>query len=127
MVPPRTVLVIDDDPHIRRIIQLKLKKAGYHVLMARNGEEGLELIRSERPDAVVTDINMPKLDGRTLCRMTDQLKAERPFLTVVMTARISSDEREWVAELTDTQFLEKPFSPARLLATINHYFENDNG
>jgi DNA-binding response OmpR family regulator len=53
---------------IRRVVELKLRKRGYDVLMAMNGEEGLHLIESEQPDAVVTDIMMPKLDGKNLCK-----------------------------------------------------------
>lgn len=118
----KKVLIIDDDAHIRRIIQIKLASRGYAVLQAKNGEEGLHLIRSESPDAVVSDINMPKIDGETLCRMTNEIKKERPFLTIIMTARISPDERIWVKEMIETRFIEKPFSPKKLIKTIDDYF-----
>lgn len=119
----KTVLVVDDDAYIRRIIQLKLSKNGYHVLAAKNGQEGLDLITAEKPDVVISDINMPKIDGKTLCRITDKMKVDRKFLTIVLTARISQDERRWVDKLTDTLFMEKPFSPAKLIETINRYFK----
>lgn len=122
MEASKTVLVIDDDAHIRRVVQLKLKIHGYQVLMARDGEEGLNLIKTRQPDVVVSDINMPKIDGKTLCKMTNALKQKRPFLTIIMTARISPDERAWIGAMTDTQFMEKPFSPSRLLRDINRYF-----
>ncbi|MEE8541347.1 MAG: response regulator [Desulfobacterales bacterium] len=118
----KKVLVIDDDAHIRRIIQIKLKKKGYSVLTAKNGEEGLNMIKAEKPDAVISDINMPKIDGMTLCKMTNELKKERPYLTIIVTARISPDERDWVKEMTDTQFMEKPFSPSKLIEAIDQYF-----
>ena len=118
----KKVLVIDDDAQIRRVVELKLRKRGYDVLMAMNGEEGLHLIESERPDAVVTDIMMPKLDGETLCKQTNHLKKQRPFLTIVMTNRISPDDRTWVKAMQDTELMEKPFSPTRLLGCIDEYF-----
>jgi len=118
----KKVLVIDDDAQIRRVVELKLKKRGYDVLTAMNGEEGLQVIESEEPDAVVTDITMPKLDGETLCKQTNHLKQQRPFLTIVMTNRISPDDRHWVKEMQDTQLMEKPFSPTRLLGCIDEYF-----
>jgi two-component system, OmpR family, response regulator RpaB len=121
----RTVLVIDDDAYIRRVVQLKLKIHGYEVLTARDGEEGFTLIKTRQPDVVVSDINMPKIDGRTLCKLTNALKQKRPFLTIIMTARISPDERDWIEAMTDTQFMEKPFSPARLIKDINRYFGID--
>lgn len=118
----KKVLVIDDDAQIRRVVELKLRKQGYEVLMAMNGEEGLHLINSEQPDAVVTDIMMPKLDGESLCKKTDHLKKQRPFLTIVMTNRISSDDWNWVKNMQDTRLMEKPFSPTRLLGCIDEYF-----
>ncbi|MBN1615433.1 MAG: response regulator [Deltaproteobacteria bacterium] len=118
----RTVLVIDDEAHIRRIVELKMKNAGYEVVTANNGEEGYRIILGDTPDVVVTDINMPKMDGKTLCEKTDGLKAERSFLTVIITARILPDEQAWVSTMRDTVFMEKPFSPARLLDLIDQYF-----
>ena len=118
----KTVLVIDDETHIRRVVELKLKNAGYQVIMATNGEEGLEALMAYAPDAVIADIMMPKLDGKTLCMRTDALKKERPFLTVMMTCRIAPDEQAWVDRMRDTVFMEKPFSPARLLECLDKYF-----
>jgi DNA-binding response OmpR family regulator len=118
----KRVLVIDDDAHIRRVVELKLRQQGYDVIMAMNGEEGLQVIESEKPDAVVTDILMPKLDGQTLCKRTDHLKKQSPFLTVVMTNRISPDDEKWVKDMQDTELMEKPFSLTRLLSCIDEYF-----
>jgi len=118
----RKILIVDDEAPIRRVIELKLKNGGYRVLSAANGNEGLRIIASESPDAVVTDINMPELDGRSLCEMTNPLKTERPFLTIIMTARIMPDDRLWVDQMQDTMFMEKPFSPSRLLESIDRYF-----
>ena len=118
----KKVLIIDDDPHIRRVIELKLMQRGYQVFEAKDGEEGLELIHRLRPDAVITDIMMPKLDGKALCEQTNGLKKKRPFLTLIITCRISFDERSWIRNMQDTLFMEKPFSPSRLLECIDRYF-----
>lgn len=118
----KRVVVIDDDANIRRVMELKLRKGGYEVITAMNGEEGLNLIASQQPDVVITDIMMPKLDGKSLCKQTNHLKEQRPFLTIVMTNRISPDDRNWVNEMRDTQLMEKPFSPSRVLARIDEYF-----
>jgi DNA-binding response OmpR family regulator len=121
---PKTVLVIDDDVHIRRIIEIGLTRSGYRVVTASDGAKGLELFCTVKPDALVTDLNMPELDGEALCRKTNALKKERSFLTIVMTARINPQDKEWVAEMDDTWFFEKPFSPMRLVACVNEYFKN---
>ena len=118
----KKILVADDETHVRRVLELKLKNRGYQVITAANGLEALELIRMQQPDAVITDINMPGMTGESLCRMTDPLKRERPFLTIVITARISPEEQTWIEEMHETQFVEKPFSPANLLERINTYF-----
>lgn len=119
----KTIVVIDDEAHIRRVVEMKMKNAGYRVVTAADGEEGLSLIRAELPDAVISDIMIPKLDGRTLCETVDPMKCERTFLTIIMTARISPQERSWISTMRDTVFVEKPFSPAKLLDIVNSYFE----
>jgi two-component system chemotaxis response regulator CheY len=117
----KTVLVVDDDFHIRRTIELKLKAAGYAVLTACEGRQGVETIRARHPDAVITDLTMPDVDGKALCEMTDGLKTEKPFLTVVLTARIIPCEHDWIKLMHDTIFMEKPFSPRRLLDVVDRY------
>jgi OmpR family response regulator RpaB len=118
----KLVLIIDDEAHIRRVIELKFKNQGYRVRTATNGEEGLELIKAHKPDVVITDIMMPKLDGKTLCERVNELKKERPFLTIVMTCRISPTEQEWINQMEDTVFVEKPFSLSTMLKCVDQYF-----
>ena len=118
------ILIVDDEVSIRRVIELKLKNRGYRVVTASNGEEGLKKIYTEKPDAVVTDINMPGMDGKSLCERSDPLKVKRSFLTIVLTARISPDERRWIKKLRETQLMRKPFSPSRLVQQIDQYFHN---
>ncbi len=120
----KKILVIDDEAAIRRVICLKLKNRGYRVLTAENGEEGLRIIQTEEPHVVVTDLNMPKLDGKGLCEQTDHFKRDRDFLTIVLTARISIDERRWIGKMHQTQFMQKPFSPSKLVDCIEQYFGN---
>ncbi len=122
----KKILVIDDEAHIRRVIALKLEKRGYRVIMATNGEEGLDIIKNQRPNVVVSDIMMPKLDGKSLCEQTNDLKAEWPFLTIIMTCRIFPDEHNWINKMQDTLFMEKPFSPSKLIEQVDQYFKIQN-
>ena len=122
MAPPRTVLVVDDDAYILRVIELKLKTHGYGVFTAANGGEGLDMVERIKPDVLITDINMPKMDGETLCLRTNSLKRSQQFLTIVLSARIGNDNRQWVKELENTRFIEKPFSPSQLLRCLDEYF-----
>ena len=122
MTTPKTVLVVDDEVHIRRVLDLKLQFNGYHVITATNGREALKIINTSVPDAVITDINMPDMDGKQLCLEIDGLKDHKRFLTIVITARISTDEEEWIRPLRDVLFVEKPFSPTKIVENLNHYF-----
>jgi len=117
----KTALIVDDEAHIRRVLEIKMKKHGMQVLMANNGQEALDLIHEHRPDVVITDINMPIMDGKTLCIQTNPLKKEKTFLTIVVTARIDPEERNWVNEMQDTVLMEKPFSTMEILSTIQTY------
>jgi len=117
----KTALIVDDEVHIRRVLEVKLKNKGMQVMMAKNGQEALDLIQENRPDVVITDINMPIMDGKTLCILTNPLKKEKTFLTIVVTARIDPQDNIWIQELQDTILLEKPFSPMEILHIIQSY------
>jgi len=104
------------------VIEIKLKKEGYRVMTAINGKEGLNLIKAQKPDVVISDIMMPEMDGKTLCEVTNVLKKDQPFLTIIMTCRISADEESWISDMQDTLFMEKPFSPNKLVECIDQYF-----
>jgi len=118
----KKVVIIDDEAHIRRVIEIKLKKHGYQVMTAKNGKEGLNLIKTQKPDVVISDIMMPEMDGKALCQETNVLKKDHPFLTIIMTCRISADEESWISDMQDTLFMEKPFSPTKLVENIEQYF-----
>ena len=120
----KKILVVDDEAYIRRVLELKLKNRGYQVITAENGEDGLAIIKDQRPDVVITDIMMPKLDGKGLCEKTNPLKQERPFLTIVVTARINPNEKAWTDQMQDTRLMEKPFSPTKIVEVIEQYLGN---
>jgi CheY-like chemotaxis protein len=119
---PKTILIVDDDVSIRRVLEVKLRRHGFEVITGKDGLEALDLIRDLKPDVVITDLNMPAVDGETLCRITNPLKKERNFLTIVLTGSVSPQGRKWLAEMENTQFVEKPFSPSRLAASLQLYF-----
>lgn len=121
------VLVIDDEPFNARILKLKLERAGHQVLSAPNGLRGLEVVRSERPEVVVVDIMMPVMNGREFCGLTEPLKREHPFLTVVVTSAADREHRRWAGQFTRTLFMEKPVSPSGLLEIIDSYLKGEGG
>ena len=121
----KKVLIVDDEAYIRRVMEVKLGKGPYQVLLAKNGQEGLHLIETQNPDVVIVDINMPVMNGITLCETTNRLKKEHPFLTIIITARIFPGDRKWAESMEDTLFLEKPFSPAEIIRHIEKYLGDE--
>lgn len=113
---------MDDQPHIVRVIRLSLEARGYIVEVAANGEQALDKLREQLYDVLITDIEMPRLDGRTLCEiMHRELDGERP-LTLIVTARSEVGLYEWIRSLPDTELLEKPLSLRRLNARLDQHF-----
>ncbi|MCT7361438.1 MULTISPECIES: response regulator transcription factor [Mycobacteriaceae] len=110
------ILVVDDDRAVRESLRRSLTFNGYSVELAQDGVEALELISSDRPDAVVLDDMMPRLDGRGVCR---QLRSNGDDLPVLMlTARDSIDERVAGLDAGADDYLPKPFALEELLARM---------
>jgi two-component system KDP operon response regulator KdpE len=109
------ILVIDDEPQIRRIMRTTLSGAGFEVDDARTGEEGLERLRTFRPDLVLLDINMSGLDGVTVCR---EIRAETDIAIIMLTVRSSEADKVTALDAGADDFVTKPFSTPELLARI---------
>jgi DNA-binding response OmpR family regulator len=112
----RCVLLVEDDPALRRYLQVVLQRAGYAVLSAGDGLEAMKFLLVETVDVVVTDALMPNLDGYELCRFV-RSSSELAHLPIILLSaldpRNSTDESEQV-----NAFLAKPVSPEDLLASI---------
>jgi two-component system OmpR family response regulator len=111
------IVVAEDDVHLLRVISMWLERNGFEVLQARNGREGLDLVRRGRPDILITDVNMPEIDGVTLAR-TALEEAPHPLGVIVLSCRV--DMVGIGAELGDERVLHhaKPFSPSRLIEEV---------
>jgi len=115
----KRILTIDDSKTIRDMLNLTLSEAGYEVLQAVDGEDGIDMLAKERVDLVITDINMPKMDGYGVIRhMRD--KAEHKCTPVlVLTTESEAEKRNMARDAGATGWMVKPFDPERLIATIN--------
>ena len=111
------ILVAEDDRHISRVITLWLKRNGHQVVAAYDGASALEMIREERPDMLITDVNMPGLDGLDLL---EAARAEGILdrKAIVLTSRCDQREIEARAGKVDAFVHPKPFSPQRLMEAI---------
>ena len=119
----RHILVADDEPHIGRIIQLKLERGPYRVSLAPDGKVALERLRSEEPiDLVLLDIMMPYVSGLDVLQQTRQLEHRQDTPVIMLTAKGHDADRNRALELGAVDFLTKPFSPNKLLARIDELF-----
>ena len=115
------VLVVDDSITVRRVTQRLLQREGYRVSLAADGLQALERLQQERPTVVLSDIEMPRMDGFDLVRniRSDARLAELPV--IMITSRIAEKHREHARELGVDHYLGKPYSEDELLALIAHY------
>jgi DNA-binding response OmpR family regulator len=111
-----TILVVDDEPAVRRVLLMRLQLAGYNVVSAEDGEEALEKFHNEEPDLVVLDVMLPKMDGFAVCR---RLRAESCVPIIFLSALESISERVAGLDLGADDYLPKPFSPKELEARIS--------
>jgi DNA-binding response OmpR family regulator len=111
------ILLAEDDQHISRVIALWLKRNGHQVIVAFDGNQALEMVRRDRPDLLVTDVNMPGLDGLNLL---ETIRAESLMTrsAIVLTSRCDQEEIEARAGKLGAEVHPKPFSPQRLMEAI---------
>ena len=109
------ILVIDDEPQIRRLMRTTLIGAGYEIEDARTGEEGIEKMSRFRPDLVLLDINMPGMGGLAACKM---IRADKNVAIIMLTVRDSEEDKVAALDAGADDFVTKPFSTPELLARI---------
>ena len=112
----RTVLVVDDDPHIRALLVFAFEKAGMAVREAADGEEALAAVARAAPNLVVLDINMPRMDGLEVCR---RLRATTEVPVLFLSSRDEEFDRVLGIELGADDYVIKPFSPREVVARAN--------
>lgn len=112
------ILAVDDSTSMRRMVNLTLAGAGYEVVQAADGVEALEYARRNRADLVLTDVNMPRMDGITLVRELRALPDYRYTPMLVLTTESSQEKKVQGKQAGATGWLVKPFEPGQLLATI---------
>lgn len=114
-MPPR-ILVVDDEDVIVKLVSYNLKKEGFEVIAAGDGQEAWEKIRQEKPDLVILDVMLPGMDGFSLCRLLRQEKMMTPVL--MLTAKDEEIDRVLGLEIGADDYLTKPFSPRELIARV---------
>ncbi|HWI61171.1 MAG TPA: response regulator transcription factor [Symbiobacteriaceae bacterium] len=112
---PERILVVDDEDSIVQLVAYNLKRAGYEVITAGNGEDALRLFRTEAPDLVVLDVMLPGADGFEVCK---ELRRETDKPILMLTARSEEIDRVIGFEIGADDYVAKPFSPRELVGRV---------
>ena len=114
----KTILVIEDNPHNLRLAEAVLRKGGYTVLSANDGQRGLELAREQSPDAILMDIQMPGLDGLEVTKMVKADAATAGIKVLALTALAMRGDEQRMREAGCDAYLAKPFKAGDLVAKV---------
>src|SRR5205807_4211476 len=109
------IMVVDDDPQIRRVLRTALVAQGYEAIDARNGEEAVERLSEEKPDLIILDVNMPRMNGLEACRV---IRSTSDIPIIMLTVRDAESDKIQALDAGADDYVTKPFSSPELLARI---------
>ncbi len=115
---PSTVLIADDEPHIRHLVGTKLRLAGFDVLIASNGQDCLQMAREHRPELIVTDYQMPVLSGFEMSQALTEDPNTAAIPVILLTARGHKLSQDDLSTTTIQMVIDKPFGPNDLITRI---------
>jgi len=115
---PKRILVADDSPSIRKLVEFTLKSKGIQQSSAEDGREALELLAKGRFDAIVLDINMPRMDGFELLKTIKADDAYASIPVIMLTTEGQEEDRQKAMDLGANEYIVKPFKPTQLLQLV---------
>ncbi len=115
----KTILTVDDSRTMRDMLRLALLEAGFNVLQAEDGVHGLEVLQGERPDVIITDINMPRMDGYGFMEGVRADPKCRAIPILVLTTESSQEKKMRARDAGATGWIVKPFDPQKLVDAVN--------
>jgi len=124
-MPKKRILVVDDEVELVKAIQIRLEQADYEVIVAYDGQEALEKARKEKPDLIVLDLMLPKIDGYKVCRMLKFDDKYKQIPIIMLTARGQESDQETGYETGADAYMIKPFQHEVVLAKIKELLFNE--
>jgi DNA-binding response OmpR family regulator len=118
-MPPPTVLVVEDDPVILRLLEVNFQLEGFTVLLAHDGAEGIELARQHRPDLVISDIMMPRTSGLELVSTLKEDDDTRAIPIILLSAKAQTSDLKVGMDAGADDYVTKPFEPLDLVDRVN--------
>jgi DNA-binding response OmpR family regulator len=111
-----TILIVEDDPRMQRTLARTFAQEHYSTVIGGDGQRGLDLFRSEHPNAVILDLILPKISGPRLCRLFKQISSETPIIVLSATSKVA--DKVLLLDLGADDYVTKPFSPRELTARV---------
>ena len=115
------ILVIDDEPEVAKVLEIRLKATGYEPIIAVDGEDGWNKVKSERPDLIILDIMLPKLDGYSLCNLIKKDKTTRKIPVIMLTGKNMVGDIEKGFDTGAVSYISKPYDWQHLLEEIRRF------
>ncbi len=115
---PKTIVIADDEPYVLRSLEFILKKEGYTVVTATNGQDAYDRVNDSDPDLVFLDIQMPQMDGNAVCQKLREDPAKKDLYIVMITAKGQEADRIHSLEMGANEYITKPFSPRKLVGRV---------
>lgn len=123
----KRILIVDDEPNIVTVVAARLKGNGYEVIQAQDGLAGLELAKKEKPDLIILDLMLPKLDGYKVCNLLKKDSRYAGIPIILFTAKAQEDDKRMGEEAGADAYVMKPYDPKVLLAQIQELLEKNSG
>lgn len=118
MIEAPLILIVDDETHILHVVSIKLKNAGFRIVTANDGEEGLAAAREHQPNLIITDYQMPFMTGLELCIALKEEEKTAHIPAMMLTARGFSLDKPYTEQTNIVALLSKPFSPREILTKV---------
>jgi DNA-binding response OmpR family regulator len=114
----KKILVVDDEQDLVELIKMRLETNGYEVIVAYDGQQGLDKAKKQSPDLIILDLMIPKLDGYKICRMLKFDEKYKKIPIILFTARAQESDKKMGEEVGADAYITKPFEPKLLLEKI---------
>jgi len=112
------ILIVDDEPELTDMLKMRLESAGYEVITAVDGQEGLEKAKKEKPDLMILDLMLPKMDGYKVCGLLKNDARYSKIPIIIFTARAQESDVKMGQEVKADAYITKPFEPNKLMSKI---------
>lgn len=119
----KKILVVEDEPHISKLVKFILEKNGFEVLQAFVGQEGIEMAKSKKPDLVILDVMMPNMDGFEVAKRLTRMKETKDVPIIMLSSAAQFKDKMMGIESGAVDYITKPFDNDELIAKVKEYIK----